>query len=141
MQIRKLSAVLLAIGFCNAGWAQTPPGGHAGHGGGTGGGGWGDELACFKARISHLKPERLAEVPPGAPFSFMVSGSNGPGHIHVTIRQEPVPVTVEDKETFYLVKGNLPPGIKNEIVRISIKAKAKLSKCDAEDGLLLKVTE
>ena len=136
MQINKILAALLTIGFCNTVSAQSTER----HGGHVGGGG-GDTASCIKAKISHYKPENLAVVAPGSEFSFIVSGSNGPGHIHVSIRQEPVDLTVEDKDTFYLVKGKLPAGLKNETVRLSIKAKAKVGKCDADGGLLLKITE
>lgn len=139
MQISKIFASLLIMGFCGPAWAQSTES-HSGHGGGSGGGG-GNEMSCIKAKISHYKPEHLATVAPGSEYSFIVSGSNGPGHIHVSIRQEPVEVAIEDKETFYLVKGKLPPNFKNETVRISIKAKAKFGKCDADGGWLLKVTE
>lgn len=139
MQIKTILFILTILGFCNTASAQAPQGGHGGHGGGSGGGG--DEIACIKAKISHYKPEHLATVTPGSEFSFTVSGSNGPGHIHVSIRQKPVEVAIEDKQTFFWVKGKLPDEIRNETVRISIKAKAKFSKCDADGGLLLKVGE
>jgi hypothetical protein len=83
----------------------------------------------------------LASVAPGAEFSFAASGSNGPGHIHVSIKQKPINITVEDKETFYLVKGKLPEDIKNTVVRISIDLKAKSPKCNEATGWLLKVGE
>jgi hypothetical protein len=140
MHLAKILTLLFTL-FCNQTvWAQAAPaGGHgAGHGGGSGGG---DEASCIKAKISHYKPEHLSTVAPGAEFSFTVSGSNGPGHIHVSIRQEPVVVSIEDKDTFYLVKGHLPEQYKNETVRVSVRAKAKISKCDADGGMLLKVGE
>lgn len=138
MQISKILAALLTVSFCNVAWAQSTES-HTGHGGGSGGSG--NEPSCIKARITRYSPEHLATVAPGSEFSFAVSGSNGPGHIHVSIRQEPVEVSIEDKETFYLVKGKLPDDIKRETVRISVKAKAKVGKCDADGGWLLKVTE
>jgi len=133
VQTFKILAILFALGFCNITWAQAT--GHIGHGGGSEG------PSCIKAKISRFKPDHLAEVTPGSEFSFAASGSNGPGHIHVSIKQQPVDVTFEDKETFYLVKGKLPDDIKNTVVRISVMLKSKFSKCDAEDGWLLKVTE
>lgn len=138
MQIIKVLAILLTTGLCNSAWAQSTEG-HSGHGGGSGGGT--NDVSCIKAKISHYKPEHMATVAPGSEYSFAVSGSNGPGHIHVSIRQEPVQVSIENKETFYLVKGRLPADIKNETVRISVKAKAKVGKCDADGGFLLKVTD
>ncbi len=136
MHIRLFFAALLALGCHSSAWAQSTPS-HGGHGGSSGS----DEGGCINAKISRYTPEHLATVKPGAEFSFMVSGSNGPGHIHVSIKQEPVEVQVDDKDTFYLVKGKLPDSLKNTIVRISVKAKAKNSKCDAEGGWLVKVSE
>lgn len=135
MKISNILAALLTAGICNAAWAQSTEG-HSGHSGSGG-----NDAACIKAKISRYKPEHLATVAPGSEFSFAVSGSNGPGHIHVSIREEPLELSVEDKDTFYLVKGKLPPALKNQTVRLSIKAKAKVGKCDANDGLLLKITE
>ena len=133
MQTFKILATLFALGFSNISWAQAT--GHIGHGGGS------DGPSCIKAKISRFNPEHLAEVAPGSEFSFAASGSNGPGHIHVSIKQQPIDVTFEDKDTFFLVKGKLPDDIKNSVVRISVTLKAKVSKCDAESGWLLKVTE
>ena len=126
-------AALFALSLSNSAWAQST--GHIGHGGSGGGD------ACIRAKVSRIKPEHLSTVAPGSEFSFAASGSNGPGHIHVNIKQQPIPVTIEDKETFYLVKGKLPEDIKNTTVRISVNLKSKVGKCDAEDGWLLKVTE
>lgn len=133
MSTYKILAALWVFGFSSLGWAQST--GHIGHGGGAGDG------VCIRAKISRFKPEHLATVPPGSEFSFAASGNNGPGHIHVTIKQQPIPVTIEDKETFYLVKGKLPDTLKNTTVRISVNLKAKVGKCDAEDGWLVKISE
>lgn len=136
VRIIKILTMLCALGVSGIGLAQST-GGHGGHGGGSGSGG----ADCVKAKISRQTPEHLATVAPGSEFSFAASGSNGPGHIHVSIKQQPIEVTVEDKDTFYLVKGKLPEEIKNSVVRISVSLKSKFSRCDAEGGWLLKVTE
>ncbi|WP_446808750.1 hypothetical protein ACH50O_15945 [Methylomonas sp. 2BW1-5-20] len=138
MRPRLFFAALIITSFCNQAWSQSTPS-HGGHGGGSAGGN--DDGSCLNAKITRYHPEHLATVKPGAEFSFAVSGSNGPGHIHVNIKQEPIEVQIEDKDTFYLVKGKLPEGLKNTFVRISVKAKAKVSKCDADGGWLLKVSE
>lgn len=134
MRSIKILVALIAFSFCNITWAQST--GHAGHGGGGG-----DDVSCIKARASRFKPEHLASVTPGAEFSFVASGANGPGHIHVSIKQKPIDVTVEDKETFYVVKGKLPEDIKNTMVRISVALKSKFPKCNEDTGWLLKVGE
>lgn len=136
MHLNRLFAMLLTISSITPVWAQSTPS-HGGHNSG----GNREDGGCINAKISRFSPDHLATVAPGAEFSFAVSGSNGPGHIHVSIKQEPVPIQVEDKDSFYLVKGKLPDEIKNTVVRISVKAKAKNSKCDADSGWLLKVTE
>ena len=136
MRIIKILVTLCAVSFSGIGMAQST-GGHGGHGGGSGSGG----TDCIKAKISRYTPEHLAPVAPGSEFSFAASGSNGPGHIHVSIKQQPIEVTIEDKDTFYLVKGKLPKEIKNSVVRISVSLKSKFSRCDAEGGWLLKVSE
>lgn len=136
MHTRLFAAVILAIGSCSPAWSQSTPG-HGGHGGMRSS----EDGGCLNAKISRYTPEHLTTVKPGSDFSFAVSGSNGPGHIHVSIKQEPVAVQVDDKDTFYWVKGKLPENLKNTVVRISVKAQAKVSKCDAEGGWLLKVSE
>lgn len=136
MQTIKIITALIVLSFCNIAWAQST-GGHGGHGGGSGGGG----PSCIKAKMSRYNPEHLASVAPGSEFSFAASGTNGPGHIHVSIKQQPIDVTIADKDTFYLVKGKLPEEIKNTVVRISVELKSKVSACDAKGGWLVKVTE
>lgn len=138
MQIMKILVALYALSICSISWAQST-GGHGGHGGGSSGGNVNSD--CIKAKISRYTPEHLATVTPGSDFSFAASGSNGPGHIHVSIKQQPIDITIEDKETFYLVKGKLPKDIKNTVVRISVMLKSKFGKCDSEGGWLLKVSE
>lgn len=136
MRIIKILVTLCAFSFSGIGMAQST-GGHGGHGGGSGSGG----TDCIRAKISRYTPEHLTTVAPGSEFSFAASGSNGPGHIHVSIKQQPIKVTIEDKDTFYLVKGKLPEEIKNSVVRISVSLKSKVGRCDAEGGWLLKVSE
>lgn len=132
MKTYNILAALFALGLSGSSWAQST--GHIGHGGGG-------DAACIRAKISRFKPEHLTTVAPGSEFSFAASGSNGPGHIHVSIKQQPVPVTIEDKETFYLVKGKLPENLKNTTIRVSVNLKAKVGKCDAEDGWLIKISD
>ena len=133
MQFYKVFLALFAIGFCNTGWPQAT--GHIGHGGGTGG------TNCIKAKMTRNTPENMAIVAPGSTFSFAASGTKSPEHIHVSIKQQPIAVTVEDKDTFYLVTGKLPDDIKNTVVRISVNLKSKVNRCDFEGGWLLKVSE
>lgn len=135
MKISKTLYCLASLLLSHNLYAQSNP--HAGHGSGSGN----QDAACIKAKVSNFNPGHLASVKPGSAFSFMVSGSNGPGHIHVSIREQAIKLDVESKDTFYLVKGSLPAEIKNETIRISVSAKSKVSKCDNDTGWLLKVSE
>ena len=132
MFIRTLLATAMTVAFSSPVWSQAMD--HTGHGAGH-------ENGCLKVRISNFKPEHLSTVSPGAEYGFTVSNAAGPRHIHTLIRQQPAEVTIEDKETFLQVRGHLPADIKNETVRISVKAMSKVSKCDNEGGFLLKVGE
>jgi len=138
LQIIKTIFVIYILSCYNLSWAQST-GGHGGHGGG--GAGTPSGTDCIKAKISRYNPEHLTTVAPGATFSFAVSGANGPGHMHVSIKQQPIEVSVVDKETFYWVKGTLPTDIRDGVVRISVNVKAKFAKCDTEGGWLLKISE
>ena len=137
MKIHTYLTPMLGLLIASNAIAQSNP--HAGHG--SNGGSGNQDAPCIKAKVSNFKPGHLETVAPGSEFSFMVSGNNGPGHIHVTIREQAIPLTIENKDTFYWVKGSLPAEIKNTTVRISVSAKAKVSKCDADTGWLLKVSE
>lgn len=115
---------------------------HAGHGGGGGGHKKG---GCQKPKISRFKPKHLTEVAPGSEFSVWVSGVKNPNNIKVTVKKEPVEVTKEDKEAFYLVKGKLPATLKGTVARIHVTAASVTgntsAKCNNADGWLLKITE
>jgi hypothetical protein len=108
---------------------------HSGHGGGGGGG-----MACQKLRLNQITPAPLTEMAPGSTFTFLAFGLDKPEHMDVTVKKIPVEVTAEDKETFYKVTGQLPSELKGTAARISVKVTAKVAKCNAEDGWLVKIT-
>ncbi len=112
--------------------------GHAGH---TPGGGGGGGENCLKPRLSKFLPAHLSTVAPESEFSFMAAGVQHPDQISVTVKSIPVKLTVEDKEAFYLVKGKLPPSLTKTAARINIKVTSKYSRCDAENGWLLKIAD
>ncbi len=113
---------------------------HSGHGGSSAGGG-GSESACSKPQLTKFTPENLATVAPGSEFSFRAFHVNKPEQINVTVKTIPVEVTMEDKESFYLVKGHLPAELNNTVARINIKVNAKFSRCDGENGWLVKIAD
>jgi len=113
---------------------------HSGHGGGSGGGG-GGESACLKPQLTKFLPANLATVAPGSAFSFYAFNVEKPEQIKVTVKTIPVEVTTEDKEAFFVVKGNLPADLVNTTARINIKVNAKVSRCNGENGWLVKIAE
>lgn len=137
MKKSKLLTILTLVSLFNMTDATAGAGGHAGHSVGGGGGSEG----CLKPRLSKFLPAHLSTVAPGSEFSFMAVGVQRPEQISVTVKSIPVKLTVEDKEAFYLVKGQLPPSLTKTAARINIKVTAKYSKCDAENGWLLKIAE
>ncbi|MBL6987217.1 MAG: hypothetical protein ISR72_09305 [Methylobacter sp.] len=109
---------------------------HGGHGGGGGG-----ERSCVKPQLTKFNPVHLASVAPGSAFSFWAFNVSKPEQIQVTVKAIPVEVTTEAKEGFFLVKGNLPADLISTAARINIKVKSKISKCNGENGWLVKITE
>jgi hypothetical protein len=115
---------------------------HSGHGGGGAGSGSSNSgSACKAAGISRFKPGALATVAPGSEFSFMVFEAYDPKQIEVTVKKIAVPLTIEDKGELAIVHGKLPEGLKATAARIEVKVKGKTSKCNSEEGWLLKITE
>lgn len=113
---------------------------HSGHGGGSGGGGGGDN-SCVKPRLDKFIPPHLANVTPGTAFSFMVFNIPKSKNITVTVKTIPVAVTLEDKGSLILVKGKLPESLNNTMARIDVKVNAEPSRCGAEDGWLVKISD
>lgn len=112
---------------------------HSGHGGGGGGGG-GSENSCIKPRLDKFFPPHLESAAPGSAFSFMAFNVAKPEQISVTVKTIPVKVTIEDKESFLVVKGTLPESLSNTIARVNIKVDTGSSRCSAEDGWLVKIS-
>jgi hypothetical protein len=113
---------------------------HSGHGGSKAGGGSGAS-ACAKPQLTKFAPANLTTVAPGSIFSFSAFNVSSPEQIEVTVKSIPVAVTTEDKESFYVVKGTLPAELNNTVARINIKVNAKFSKCEGENGWLVKIAD
>jgi hypothetical protein len=112
---------------------------HSGHN--MAGGGGGSEGGCIKAQLNKFLPANLATVTPGSAFSFWAFNVEKPEQIKVTVKSIPVEVTTENKDGFYLVKGKIPAELVNTAARINIKVNAKIPKCNAENGWLVKIAE
>jgi hypothetical protein len=110
---------------------------HSGHGAGMSGGGGAGASQCQKARLERFNPPHLAKVAPGSDFSFYAFNIENPGQLSATVKKEPVELTAEYKEPYFLVKGKLPAHLTKTAARIDIKASAKSSHCEEEKGWLL----
>ena len=139
MKTPRLLAIFFMVSYftVSAGYASEH---RSGDGAGSGGGG-GGENGCLKPQLTKFLPANLATVAPGSAFSFLAFNVEKPEQIKVTVKTIPVEVTTEDKESFYLVKGNLPAELVNTTARINIKVNAKVSRCNGENGWLVKIAE
>ncbi len=103
------------------------------------GGGGGGSTSCKKPQFGQFDPPNRAEVPPGSQFSLQISYVN-PDTIRVTVRQQPVEVTITPKNKRYLVTGVLPEAIKGTFARINVSASGA-NRCQGSTGWLVKITE
>jgi len=96
--------------------------------------------ACNKPKFSEFVPANNAEVAAKSAFSFVASASTNPDSIIVTIRDQPVAVTVTPKNQGFQVTGKLPDTLKGNFARISITADGP-NQCKGSDGWLVKIIE
>lgn len=95
--------------------------------------------ACKPPRFWQFQPPHLAEVRPQSEFSFLASGSTRPDSLQVTVKGQPVAVTVDKKQANFLVSGKLPADLGDTPARISIRG-IGTNKCKGRDGWLVKIT-
>ncbi|MDP3588975.1 MAG: hypothetical protein Q8R54_00340 [Methylobacter sp.] len=139
MKTPRLLALLFIASCFNAGTGYAAEH-HSGHNMNSSRGGNSDG-ACVKAQLGKFMPANMATVAPGSAFSFWAMNVDNPKHIKVDVKSIPVEVTIEDKESFYLVKGKLPAELVNTTARINIKVTGKILKCNGESGWLVKISE
>jgi len=58
----------------------------------------------------------------------------------VTIKGQPVPITVVEKQNGYKVSGKLPDTLRGAYAKINIEARG-IAQCEVADGWLVKVTQ
>lgn len=96
------------------------------------------QKACQKPEFNDFEPADKAQVARGASFSFLVSGVSDPSSISVTIKNQPVAVTVKELPSKrYTVTGHLPEALSG-FARINISAQGK---CKGSSGWLVKIAE
>jgi hypothetical protein len=129
-----LLAALFAVSLPYAN-AASHHGGHRGRAAST----W--DTNCLHPRLDKLQPAHLATVAPGSEFSFLIYNIEDPKHVTVEVKRQPVDVTFELKDSFYVVKGKIPANLSNTAARIDVKINAKASACRAAEGWLIKISE
>lgn len=88
--------------------------------------------------LAEYKATNKQEVPTESAFSFVISNWIDPTSIKLTAKKKPLPFTVTDKNSFFLVNAKLPAEYTGQFVRIDVQVTAKLG-CKALDGWLVKV--
>jgi hypothetical protein len=135
MKTPKLPALFFMLSCFNVSISHAVD--HSAHGGSGGG----SENTCLKPQFTKFYPANLATVAPGSEFSFMALNVKKPEQINVTVKTIPVALTIEDKDTFYLVKGHLPANLINTIARINIRVNSNISRCNGDNGWLLTISD
>lgn len=95
---------------------------------------------CNKPKFSEFVPANNAKVSAKSAFSFVASASTNPDSIIVTIKDQPVAVTVTPKNQGFQVTGILPDTLKGNFARITITADGP-NQCKGSDGWLVKIIE
>ena len=96
--------------------------------------------ACNKPKFSEFAPVNNAQVAAKSDFSFVASANTNPESIIVTVKDQPVAVTITPKNQGFQVKGTLPDTLTGSFARISITADGP-NKCKGSDGWLVKIIE
>jgi hypothetical protein len=101
------------------------------------------EEMCKKPKFTgfslpEYKAPEKAEVPAESEFSFIISAWIDPTTIKLTAKKKPLPITVTDKNSFFLVTAKLPAEYNGQFVRLDAYVTAKLG-CKTVDGWLVKV--
>jgi hypothetical protein len=96
--------------------------------------------ACIHPHFDKIKPAHLSTVAPGSEFSFIVYNIEKPEQVSVTVKKQPVDISTEFKDPYFIVKGKLPENLKDTAARVDVKINSKYHACRAEDGWLLKIS-
>jgi hypothetical protein len=101
------------------------------------------EETCKKPKFSSFSLTEYnaatkQEVPAQSDFSFTLSNNIDPATLKLTAKKKPLPFTIADKNSFFLVTGKIPAEYTGKFVRIDAQVMAKLA-CKGLDGWLIKV--
>jgi hypothetical protein len=95
---------------------------------------------CKKPKFYDFVPKHLSEVAPESEISFKVARAKSSEEVHLEVKKVPVPLTAENKDLFYMMKGKLPDSLRGTYARLNVRAIGD-GGCHAEDGWLLKISE
>jgi hypothetical protein len=88
--------------------------------------------------LPEYSQDNKVEVPPESEIHFTISGWTDINTLAVTVKNEKLPLTIENKNLFFKVSTKLPPSLNGKFVRVNVDAKAEFG-CRGSDGWLLKV--
>lgn len=94
--------------------------------------------ACKPPKFTQFDPPHLSGVGPEAVFSFAASHNTLPDSIRVSVKNQPVDITLTEKHRKYIITGKLPASVSDGHARINIEA-TTASQCKGSGGWLLKV--
>ena len=94
--------------------------------------------ACNKPKFAHFTPAHLSVVAPQSEFSFQASALTNPDSIEVSVKKQPVEITIKEINNAYSITGKLPADLIDTYARVDIKA-IGTNKCKGSDGWLLKI--
>ena len=81
-----------------------------------------NKKACKKPNFSEFTPVNNAQIATKSAFSVITSSNTNPESIIVTIKDQPIAVTITPKNQGFQVSGTLPDTIKGGFARINITA-------------------
>jgi len=94
---------------------------------------------CTQPKFKVFTPPDKSEVTANSSFSFKASAPTNPDSISVTIKGQPIAITITPtKNTGFDVAGTIPESAKGDFARINIEAEA-MDGCKGSDGWLLSV--
>jgi len=96
--------------------------------------------ACKKPKFTQFTPAHLAVVSAQSEFSFQTSMLTNPDSIEVTVKKQPVEVSINKINNAYSVSGKLPATLQGTYARVEIKAKGT-NNCKGQDGWLLNIED
>lgn len=96
--------------------------------------------ACNKPKFSQFTPPHMAAVAAQSEFSFQTSTSTNPDSIEVSVKKQPVEITINKVNNGYSVSGKLPASLQGTFARVEIDAKGT-NGCKGSDGWLLKIED